>query len=408
MNYSSLLRRLNRMSMVLAVTLMPVTASALDTEKVPSIGADTGRFNLPIECGISLPDLGGMELATINATADIEGVAPVQLGPGQDFFLSQGSGTLTLPPWISTLGGLFTFNRADAELDSLRIGAANATPDVIDLADTNDLRVEDIPVKVGEPVSVGLPKTGSFLVGPYAAPRDGRIQFRFDGASANVTLKSKTGLNIKVRATCQAAEGNSLLSVAVGDEVDPSTPALYENEPLDFAPVEEGHLIGIVHAPYHCTIGGEQYRVGIAVGATIPLAVERFGSIEFREASGAITLPAETVNRLLDAGYTSVRGRVEELNLIVEDGYIANTNVLPGGTDIPSTPLQADTPVTVSLPTDSTVTAGPFFPNWFAESMIVGLGSASASLRFNGGGETVEASCPRPEPDAYLIDAPII
>lgn len=36
---------------------------------------------------------------------------------------------VTLPPWISTLGGLFTFNRADAELDSLRIGAANATPD---------------------------------------------------------------------------------------------------------------------------------------------------------------------------------------------------------------------------------------------------------------------------------------
>jgi hypothetical protein len=40
--------------------------------------------------------------------------------------------------------------------------------------------------------------------------------------------------------------------------------------------------------------------------------------------------------------------------------------------------------------------------------MVIGLGSAAATLQFNGNGQTVKASCPKPEPDALLVDAPLI
>lgn len=393
---------------VAVTTFLPATASALDPAHVPSIGADTGRFNFPIRCEIRLPFLGNLRIIDIYGDADITGVAPVQLGPNQDFYLSQGSGALTLPPWLTSLAGLVGINRADATLDSLRIGAMNAVPATIDLANLYDLTLQDIRIRAGRSLVVGLPTEGNYLVGPYAAPQDGRIQFRFEGAGADVMLKAFWGLRVAVRADCEAARGNALLSVAVGDNVDPGVPALYENEPLEFPPVASGNLVGIVNAPYNCTFGDEQYNVGIAVGAIIPLAVKRNGSIYFTEASGALTLPAETVNRLLDSGVEYVEGRVDELNLVVENGTLENTNVLPDGTELPITYLQYDTPVVLSLPVNSTVTAGPFVPDQDAESMIVGLGSAAGTLYFNGSGEPVPASCPKPEPDALLIDAPII
>lgn len=223
-----------------------------------------------------------------------------------------------------------------------------------------------------------------------------------------MTIKTKLKLNVKVHAECQASQGNALLSVAVGNNVDSSKPALYEGEPLSFPKVAAGNLIGIVNAPYKCNIGGTQYDVGVAVGGVIPLAVKKAGTLSITQASGALTLPAATVNRLLDAGVTSVKGNVSELHLIVDNGTPANPNVLPGGTAIPVTLLQRDTPIVVSLPTSGTLTAGPFTPTAGSASMVIGLGSAAASLQFNGNGQNVPVTCPKPEPDALLVDAPLI
>jgi len=274
MNTQSFLRRL-RGALALtaaAVALFPSTSSALDTSLVPSIGADTGRFTLPISCQISL---GTLKLIKIGGTVDIQGIAPVHLGPGQEFYLSQGAGALTLPAWISSLGGLVTVNRADAIVTSLRIGATRSTPATVDLAKLYDLSVTDVPVVAGQPITVGLPKTGDFRVGPYVAPADGRVQFRFEGATADVTIKTKSNLKLKIHAECVASQGNALLSVAVGNQVDSSKPALYEGEPLNYPTVAPGNLIGIVNAPYKCDIGGQQYDIGVAVGGVIPLASRR-------------------------------------------------------------------------------------------------------------------------------------
>lgn len=390
--------------MAVAAALLPSTANAIDPLLVPSIGADTGRFTLPIICGIKL---GTLKVAQIRGTVDIEGIAPVQLGPGQEFYLSQGKGALTLPGWLSALGGIVAVKKADAVVDTLMIGATRSTPAAINLASLYDLSVKDVPVDAGKAIVVGLPKVGTFRVGPYKAPADGRVQFRFEGATANVTLKTPAGFKLKVRAECVADKGNALLSVAVGPEIDPSVPSLWEGEPLSFPPVAPGNLIGIVNAPYKCTMGGKQYDVGIAVGGVLPLAVKKAGTMSITQASGALTLPAATVNQMLDDGITSVQGRVDELRLIVDNGTPANPNVLPNGTDMPLTVLQRDTKIVLSLPTNGTVTAGPFKPTGTA-SVVIGMGSASATFQFNGNGQNVKATCPKPEPDALLVDAPVI
>lgn len=384
--------------------LLPTGANALDPQLVPSVGADTGRFTLPILCGIKL---GTLKVAQIRGTVDIEGIAPVQLGPGQDFYLSQGKGALTLPGWLSALGGIVAVKKADAVVDTLMIGATRSTPAAINLASLYDLSVADVPVDAGKPITVGLPKVGTFRVGPYKAPADGRVQFRFEGATANVTLKTPAGFKLKVRAECTADKGNALLSVAVGPQIDPSVPSLWENEPLSYPPVAAGNLIGIVNAPYNCTMGDKKYKVGIAVGGVLPLAVKKGGTISITQASGALTVPAETVNQMLDDGINTVQGKVDELRLIIDNGTPNNPNVLPNGTSIPATVLQRDTKLVISLPTNGTVTAGPFKPTG-TQSVVIGMGSAAATFQFNGDGQNVKATCPKPEPDALLVDAPVI
>jgi hypothetical protein len=404
---------LRRMSGAIALTavtaaaaLIPTTASALDPKLVPSVGADTGRFTLPISCQIRL---GGFKLIKIAGSVDIQGIAPVQIGPGQQFYLSQGSGALTLPAWLTTLGGVIAVNKADAKVTSLKIGATRSTPATFDLASAYDLSVSDVPVTAGKPVTVGLPKTGTFRVGPFTAPADGRIQFRFEGATADVVIKSGLGLKIPVNAECAASQGNALLSVAVGPEIDSSVPSLWENEPLDFPKVASNSLVGIVNAPYKCAMNGKTYDLGIAVGGVLPLAIKSTGSITITDASGALTIPAATVNRFLDEGITSISGTVNELRLTVEGGTPTNPNVIPAaGVPLPLTTLQRDTKIVLSIPATGTLVAGPYKPVAKGTNMVLGMGTAAATLKFNGTGADVKATCAQPKPEALLVDAPVL
>lgn len=72
------------------------------------------------------------------------------------------------------------------------------------------------------------------------------------------------------------------------------------------------------------------------------------------------------------------------------------------------TALQLDMAVGVSLPTTGAVTADPFKPTADAASMVIGMGSAAATLQFNGNGQNVKVSGPKPEPNALPVDAPLI
>jgi len=126
-------------------------------------------------------------------------------------------------------------------------------------------------------------------------------------------------------------------------------------------------------------------------------------------ASGALTLPAETVNRLMDEGVTSVSGRVDELRLTVEGGTPASPNVIPAaGVPIPTTVLQRDTKIVLSIPSTGTLSAGPYKPTAKGTNMVLGMGTAAATFKFNGSNADVKATCAKPSPEALLVDAPVL
>lgn len=391
----------------------PMSASAIPVAEVPDIGADAGRFTLPITCDIKVPALGNLTVLNLPGTVDIKGIAPVQLAPGQPFYLSQGAGALTLPAWLSTLGGLVTVDRADANVDTLYIDATRSSPERINLSKLADLNVKNIALQAGKPIVVGLPKTGAFNIGPYKAPADGRTSLKFGGATANVTIRSRQlGFSIAVRAYCKAAKnaggGASLLSIAVGGEPN-DTPINWQNNPLNFPTAPYNALIGIVNAPYKCQFRGETIDVGVAVQGTIPLTVKRGNSLPIKEASGAFQIAPETVNRFIDEGHTSIKGKVTKLTLRAEGGTPTEPNVVPAAGITFSAPLVRDQKLTVPLPASGTLSAGPFKTDATSAALILSLGSAQASISFGDEPDSAatQASCATPSPDAILVDAAI-
>jgi hypothetical protein len=390
-------------ALALALVQAPA-AHALPPQDVPGIGVDTGRFKLPIGCTIAL---AGLPVFYLPTDVDVQGVAPVQLGPGQEFWLTQGSGSITFPEWLTALAPILGITRADARVTDLTIGASDSTPSAVNIAADEPFEIKDIPVEAGKPLKVGLPLSGTFDVGPYKAPDGGKVTLAFDHAFAEVDLKSQAGFSLPITADCKPSAGNALLTIGVGGAPG-RPPAKISGAPLNFSEPKSNELVGIINAPYRCTLGGEPLDVGIAVGARIPLVARRGGSFSFTEASGALVIPAGTVNRLVDKGYGSVSGTVTALNLEVEGGTPARQNVIPaGGIAIPRTPLVRDGQITVPLPGTGTLTAGPFTPSSGAESVSVGLGSAAAELSFDGAPGAAPATCDAPSPKVYLVDNPV-
>ncbi|MBE1530962.1 DUF6801 domain-containing protein [Actinomadura algeriensis] len=399
-------RRLAALAVGLAAllpgTMVATPAHALPPDIVPEVGVDTGRFKLPIGCTITL---AGIPVFYLPTDVDVQGVAPVQLGPGQEFWLTQGSGSITFPSWLTALTPILGIETADAKVTNLSIGAENATPETINIAEDDPFVIDDIAITPGEELEVGLPLDGTFDVGPYTAPDDGAVTFKFDGAVAEIALNSSLGFSIPIKADCKATQGNALLRVGVGGP-EGQPPAKIQGAPLDFAEPDSNEVIGIINAPYECSLNGTPLNVGIAVGGNFPLSMRRGSSFSFTDASGALTIPAETVNQLIDMGYTSASGEVTKLDLNVEGGSPAIDNVADGGIDIPTVQLVRDQKIVLSLPANGTLTAGPYSANAGAESVAVSMGDAAANFTFNGSTKAT-ATCETPSPTVYLVDTPV-
>ncbi|MGI8329286.1 DUF6801 domain-containing protein [Actinomadura scrupuli] len=387
---------------MLALAVVPA-AHALPPAGVPAIGVDAGRFKLPIGCTVTL---AGVPVFYLPTDVDVQGVAPVQLGPGQEFWLTQGSGSITFPSWLTSLAGIIAIDKVDAKITDLSIGASTSTPESINIAKDEPFEIKDIPLTPGQPLKVGLPLQGTFDVGPFKAATSGATTLKFDGAVAEVNLKSSAGFTLPIKADCKATKGNALLKIGIGGPAG-QPPAKITGAPLNFAEPASNELAGIIHAPYSCTLGGDPLDVGIAVGANIPLVVKKGGSFSFTQASGALTLPAATVNKLLDKGYTTAAGKVTTLDLNVEGGTPAVQNVAADAIAIPPTTFVRDRPTVIPLPAGGTLTAGPFKPVSGAQSVAVSLGGAAAEFTFNGSGTTSKATCTAPSPKVYLVENPV-
>ena len=392
---------------VVTCALIPAGAGAYSASQIPPINADAGEFTLPISCAITLPQLGNLQFFTLSTNVTVKGAVADSVGPGQQFSLSEGSGYITFPSWISWLASIIGVKTADATISQLNIGAQGATPSSINVAAT-PVSVNGIALKAGQSFTVGLPTSGTFTVGPYTAPNSGVVTLNFGGALATVDLVNSAGNTVlKLGAKCTASAGNALLSLDVGG-ASGQAPSVISGAPVNFTAPASGGAVGIVNAPYACSLDGQTIDVGIAVGGNFPLALSgSSGQLTFTNGSGALDIPASTVNQLLAAGVNELSGSVTQLNLDAAGGTPAVDNVASSPIAVPPVFLTKDTPVVISLPALGTLTAGPFSPSPGSSAVTVTMGSAAASFNINGSLTATSATCNAPTPSDILVDDPV-
>ncbi|SOD72256.1 hypothetical protein SAMN05892883_1665 [Jatrophihabitans sp. GAS493] len=389
-------------TLVAVLGLSALPAGAVAAADVPPIGADAGRFNLPITCQIAL---GGVNLIGIDLSVQVQGVAPATLAPGQQFYLTQGSGSMTFPDWIPTLAGLIGGGTADATLTELNIGST-AGNQIINVAQT-PIYIPGIQIKSGQALTVGLPKTGTFEVGPYTAPKSGTDTLQFAGAKVSIVLHAGLGIDLPLSADCKPKGANALLTMEVGA----SSPNVqkYLGSSMNFPDVAIGQLVGTITSPYRCQFNGGNLDVGVAVNGLMPLSISRFDQFAISNASGALVVPTEQVNKLLDQGHSSISGSATALNLLTDNASPKSVNALSGGAiALPRTPLVRDHPVVLPLPATGTLKTPAMSPGWLtsATSMTVWLGSIAAQLSLDGGTASA-ATCATPSPRVILGQFPI-
>jgi hypothetical protein len=220
-------------------------------------------------------------------------------------------------------------------------------------------------------------------------------------------LNSAAGFSLPITADCKASGGNALLTLAVGGAAG-QPPARFTGAPMNFPEPEVGRQIGTITSPYTCTFQGDPFDVGVAVNGELPLTVSRFGAVDINDGSGALVIPAESVNKLIDQGHETVSGTVRTLNLVGDNTTPAEQNIIPdGGLPIPRTTLTRGTPITIALPQDGHVRVTPFKPTAGAKTITLALGSASAELLLDGTSQPATATCPAPDPKVILTEFPV-
>lgn len=406
--YHLRLRLLTVVLPLLAVAPM-TTHAALEADKIPPINASVGTFNLPLTCGIKVPALGNLQVWNLATTAAISGAVPASIGPGQNFYLAEGSGTLTMPAWITSLAPIIGAKSANVTLTEINIAAKGATPEVINIANP-PLVLSNIPIVAGKPLTAGMPASGVFTVGPWTAPSSGLVALNFAGAKASVDMLNSKGKKlITITATCAAPADTALLTMEVGGPAGQADGKI-ENVFVKYPAADKNYDSGVMVPRYHCALDGEAVDIGVAFGAVSPLKLGSDNTLRYQNASGALILPSELVNKMLGRGVTSVSSSIRKLVINTEGATKPSLDVVASNgssLDVGVQALAADTPFIGVVPKQGDLTIAPIVKTSASSVLRVSAGEADVDLFYNNGSQAHRLSCTAPSPRIFLGASPL-
>jgi hypothetical protein len=381
--------------------------AALDPAQVPPVGASVGTFSLPLTCGITVPLLGNLKVWNLKTSVSISGAVPSTVGPGQRFYLSQASGTMTLPAWITTLAPLIGAKSADVVISEINISAVGASPETINMA-TSPLVLSAVPIVAGKPLTAGLPTSGVFTVGPWTAPASGLISVQFLGANASVDmLNSKGNKIITVKAQCSAPANTALLSLEVGGQAG-QPDALIDNVFVKYPAPAVGYDNGVIDVGYHCTLDDAPADIGIAFGAVSPLSLASGAKLQYKNADGALVFPTTLVNSLVGQGVGTVSATLRKLVINTEGGSPASVDIAAKGPlSINAKSLAFGQSLVVAAPEAGYLTVDPVARATSTAQIRMSAGEAEIDLYYNGNQQAHRLSCAAPTPRIFLGASPL-
>lgn len=398
-------------TMVVGVAMTAGVASATSIVPVnPTPGglpdwAESGRINQDVKC--TLPILGSQTF-----TEQMSGTLSTEFAPGQSFYLTDGSGSLTIPSYLVTLLRLFGTKYISGTINTLDFGVLNGSPSTFNAA-SPAITIPKTQLIAGKALTLQIPGPGNLLnVGPIDAGLSGDTTLQIGAAGGSVRLLDSSGnplLGLPALGISCSAPSPTVTLIAVNIAGLPTTAvsAPATGQQVNTAPVPLGYFAGTVRTPLSCTANGTPVGIDASETATDDPNVAQNGSFDFIDASGSLTLPASYVNTLISEGVASASGSISTLDIDQDGGSPAVVNAADPAFTVGSHQLVANQPITINLPEGGgSYTVGPFgVGTGSVDIQTQGPAGGTLNLADAGGnpvGSPVTVSCAAPSPQVIV------
>ncbi len=383
---------------VLGIAPLPLGGTASPTN-IP-LGAQAGSLNLPLSC--ALPIIGNTTFVVT-----MSGVAGTTLGPGQQFSLTGGHGSLQVPQALTNLGVSIGATKAAATLTDLEILAAGATPSSINAA-SPPLSVT-APVGTGVTSSVMIPASGTLTIGPFTAGPSGQVQISIGAAVASITLENASGpIGGTLSVNCTAPSPVvPLADITIGGPSGQAPQKFAISEPIPTMPV--GFIQGSLNIPLNCALtGASALTMGAELTGTLPAELPAGSPFYFQDTSGVLEIPGSLVTALIAAtGAAQASGSITDLEIDATGATPTSMNAAAVPITINPVNLTAGQGLNLPLPQSGVLTVGPFTSGAAGGTTALSMGTATGTLQpadasGNPIGSPLTLSCDAPSPAVTL------
>lgn len=388
-------------------------AAGVDPTNIP-LNSQIGSLRIPLSC--TFPIIGKQTL-----NIKLTGSMATTVTPGQQFYMTDGSGILELPQGLVDLSyNLLGARFGNGTISELNFAIANGTPAIINGVSA-PIVVENLPIVAGQPVRMALPPTGFIQIGPLTATSTvpSQVLVKMSSAKGVLRLLTKTGKTIlwDLGVACAAPSPEIIvLGMTVAGTHSDEVSAPHTNirtEDLDAPFMTQA---GSLRFPLSCNISGLGRREVDGTFTGIAPALYAPGEVFDSATSGYgnIVLSGDTIGEMLAQVPTA-----KSAALMVTRLEFNSTNTAPAQIDMAATGAitGADIPLVAGQRAASRIPASGFLTigKWKAlttgtdTAMYVGRTNATVALK-NGNGQVIDTrtvACDEPNPRTTLVSVTI-
>lgn len=388
-------------------------AAGVDPTNIP-LNSQIGSLRIPLSC--TFPIIGKQTL-----NIKLTGSMATTVTPGQQFYMTDGSGILELPQGLVDLSySLLGARSGTGTISELNFAIANGTPAIINGL-SSPIVIDNLPIKAGEPVRLALPPTGFIQIGPLTATNTvpSQVLVKMSSAKGVLRLLTKTGKTIlwDLGVACAAPSPEIIvLGMTVAGTHSDEVSAPHTNirtEDLDAPFMTQA---GSLRFPLSCNISGLGRREVDGTFTGIAPALYAPGEVFDSATSGYgnIVLSGDTIGEMLAQVPTA-----KSAALMVTRLEFNSTNTAPAQIDMAATGAitGADIPLVAGQRAASRIPASGFLTigKWKAlatgtdTAMYVGRTNATVALK-NATGQVIDTrtvACDEPNPRTTLVSVTI-
>lgn len=364
------------------------------------VNVQVGTYHGQFSCAIA----GGL-LGTYKIDYAMTGAVPVNAGPMQPVYVSQGRSQITVPKALVGLMKVVGGKQISGSATYVGFRGNGATPAEINGA-TTPIQIPPTALPASGDLVLAVPGDSTLTIGPFTAA-SGTVAFALGNITTQFNLlnaKGKTILPLTI--ACKAPTPvEALFAVNFGGEPD-SAPLIPQVEADPAVGVPLKGVTAATAVQYRCNLDGVgSYDVPVTLNATAIGLVFKSGQTWTGEnGRGLVRLPAQAINDVLAQTPNAISGRmtVTTLEILAENASPAVLNVAAQPLDSNVAPIVVGHEWSAAFPSNGGALAPIPFKAGVPGVANIYQGKATAVLELldanNSTVRSVNVSCPARTP----------